>query len=454
MNRNSKTTNLSELPLNLAIWKMAIPTIGAMLIESLYHLVDSFWIGKLGAVPLAAASATAFFIWMAFSFSDLGGVAANTLVSQAVGAGNTGKIQDYLRRCLVINFFLSLIIMMIYFPLRNMIFVWLGLEYEVITMASEYLTPWLIGLPVLFSVFPVIATFRGSGDARTPMIIMGLMVILNVFLDPLFIFGFGPIPPFGLKGAAWVTVICHFFGLTIGIVILKGRGLFPGFTGFRFFYVALKDLKRVFSIGMPMALNGALFSLTYIGLTWVISFFGTDAVASIGMGHRIESYPWFVSYGFSVAAAALVGQYVGANQPRKAEQAAWKACIFACLLLIPFAVLILFGAEPVIRFFIDDPAVILEASVYLRISAICWLIGVFEVVLQGAFSGSGRTLPPLVIGMPLTVLRIPVSYYFAVVLGFGIQAIWLTIGASTILKGLIMAYWFSRGGWKKGTVLN
>ncbi len=448
MDNKPQTTNLTNLSVNRAIVHMAMPAMGSMLVESLYHLVDTFWVGKLGAAPMAAASAAAFLLWTIFSLSDLAGVAANTLSSQAVGADRSDKVAGILRQCLLAALFLSVILMLLALPFRRYLFMVLGLEAEVVVHAEAYLLPWLLGMPLFFLLWPVYQTFRGTGDARTPMLLTGLMVVLNAFLDPIFIFGFGPIPEFGLAGAAWVSVILHAVSFAVGIRILRRRGLWPEFTGRSFFKPDPAMFRKIVRIGLPIALNGAVFSLTYIGLTGVIALFGTPAVAAIGMGHRVESLPWFVSYGFSVAAASLVGQYIGAGRPDAAAQAAWRTCFLAGVLISFLIGIVWLFAEPIVQFFIADPVVVAESSLYLRIAMTCWLAGIFEVVLEGAFSGSGHTLPPLVIGMPLTILRIPAAYFLSVTLGWGSVGVWWAIGGSMILKGGAMAFWFSRNRWK------
>lgn len=445
----AKTTNLTELGLNRAILKMSLPTIMWMLSEALFHLVDSYWVGKLGAEPMAAASSTAFFLWIFFAFADVSGVANNALASQAVGAGRSDKVREYLRRSLLVALIFSTVIAGICWPLRRLIFAVLGLEPEVVDQAATYLEPWLIGMPIIYIAHTMGTTFRAVGDPATPTVMMFGLVIVNGILDPLLIFGWGPVPAMGLAGAAWCSVICHFIFLIPAALILARRGLLPRLLSLDFFRARLAQLSEIVRIGLPIATNGAFFSLTYVGLTWVIAKFGSESVAAIGVGHRLESFPWFFAYGFSIAASTLVGQYIGAGKPKEAGISAWRCCFSAALFILAFLLVILFAVEPVIAFFIDDPQVVAIGSTYLRIAAACWLVGVFDVVLEGAFSGAGYTLPPMLIGIPLTALRIPAAYVLAITMGYGTMGIWWAIGASSIIKGVLMIIWFARGTWKE-----
>jgi putative MATE family efflux protein len=452
MNRNPETINLTDMTLNRAIFSMAVPAAGSMMVQSLYHLVDTFWVGKLGAVPLAAVSATAFWIWMMFSLGDIAGVAANALVARAVGARRDDLIADNIRDCVMTSLAVSVILMALLLPSMGTLFRVLDLAPDVVAQATEYVWPWLLFLPVVLLMVPVASIFRAVGDARTPLKLQALMVVLNAVLDPIFIFGYGPIPAMGLAGAAWVTVGNQSLFILLGILILRKRGLW--FTPNRRTLAGItrSGIARVFRIGLPIALNGSLFSLSYVGLTWVIAQFGSSAVAAIGMGHRMEAFPWFVSYGFSVAAASLVGQYLGAGQPEQAERAVWKSGAVAFGGVLLFFVVMMLAVKPVVRWFIDDPAVVAQSAAYLRIVAACWLFGVFEVVLEGGFSGAGNTMPPLVVGVPFTMMRIPLAYLLAISLGMGVSGVWWAIGLSMVIKGILMIVWFRRGRWKMATV--
>lgn len=452
MNQRAGIVNLTDMSLNRAIVRMALPATGTMLVHSLYHLVDTFWVAKLGAIPLAAMSATAFWVWMMFSLGDIAGVAANALVARAVGARREEAISDYVRDCVLVSLAVSVALMLALFPTISYLLSLLGLETDVVAQASAYVRPWLLFLPVILLTVPVASIFRAVGDARTPLKLQLLMVGLNAVLDPLFIFGYGPIPAFGLVGAAWVTIINQSLFVVLGIILLKRRGLWFSPRWSVISEVRLDSIRQVVRIGLPIALNGCLFSLSYVGLTWVIAQFGSASVAAIGMGHRMEAFPWFVSYGFSVAAASLVGQYLGAGRPDMAERAVWKSSLIALAGVGLFCVVMLLAVEPIVRWFIDDPDVVAASAAYLQIVAVCWLFGVFEVVLEGGFSGAGDTLPPLAVGVPFTLARIPLAYLLAIEFEMGANGVWWAIGLSMVVKGILLGVWFSLGRWKHTVV--
>jgi Na+-driven multidrug efflux pump len=183
-------------------------------------------------------------------------------------------------------------------------------------------------------------------------------------------------------------------------------------------------------------------------LTRFITDFGAGPLAALGLGHRIEGMSYNVAVGFSFAASTLVGQNLGANKPERAEKAVWLNILYISLFLIFISLVFYFFGRHIIRFFIDDPDVIREGTQYLKVIALCEVFLGFEIVLEGAFSGAGNSLPPMLISVPLTWARIPLSLFFAHTLGMGSLGIWLSISLTTALKGIVMAFWFRRGHWK------
>ncbi len=440
-----RTTNLTELPLGKAILTMALPAALTVFVESLYYLVDTYWVGKLGAKPLASISATSFLLWMMASFSAIGETAGNALTAQVVGGKRDAELPELIRHVLLTTVLVSLVVMGLVGLTKSSLFSWFGLEADVAAGAEDYLAPWLIGLPLVYAMYMLSGVFRGVGDARTPLMMNILMVLANVVLDPLFIFGWGPVPAMGVAGAAWASLLCHSVGLLVAVPLLIHRGLWPRFS----LHLPWTRFRKIVEIGLPIAANGFFFSGIYVFLTKIIALFGSAPVAAVGLSHRMESVPWHFCVGFSVAAASLTGQYLGAGRPDDAERAVWKCSAIAGIFVSTYIVVLLLFAEEIVSFFIQDAEVIAISAQYLRIIGVSWFIGFFEVVLEGGFSGSGNTLPPLLIGMPLTLARIPLAYGLAVWLEWGVVGVWWAIASTTVLKGAMMALWFKRGYWKR-----
>ena len=208
-------------------------------------------------------------------------------------------------------------------------------------------------------------------------------------------------------------------------------------------------IRKIAAVGFPIAVNGMFFSGVYLALVRIISGFGTVPVATLGIVHRIENLGWFACTGFSVAGAALAGQLMGAGRRDEALRKVWRLtlCLSGILLLVS-AVYVLFGGA-MVSVFTEDSAVVAEGIRYLTIIAVFEALMGWETMFEEALGAVGTPGPALVVSTPLTLLRIPASWLFAVHFGLGVSAVWWVISASTALKGLSLALCFSFGRWRK-----
>lgn len=438
---------LAHIPLKKAVFRLALPAVASMMFIMVFNLVDAWWVGKLGAVPLAGVSAAAFLYWALESVGTLASTGVTAMVARFVGAEKLDLARKVSGQGILLAIILGAIFGALTLVFQNSILSSMGLEGEVKNVARQYIIIIAAGLFILFVALSIEAVFRGIGDTRTPMKIMSGALTLNAVLDPFFIFGIGPFPRLEAAGAALATVVSHAIAAAVGLVILQRSSMRlkmikrPPWIDFKLFY-------RISRIGAPIAFSGVMFSVSYMFLARIISRFGAEPLAAIGLGHRIEGLAFFTAVGFEVAATTLVGQNLGTNNPERAEKSAWLALLYASLILGLLSVLYFLFSKQIIQFFINDPRVIEEGSRYLKIIAIFEIFLAFEVVLQGAFSGAGNSVPPMVISVPLTWVRIPLGILLAYQLSLGSDGIWWAISVTTGLKGVLMAIWFKSGRWK------
>lgn len=436
---------LTVMPLSRAILRLAGPAITSMLFIMVFQLVDAWWVGKLGAQPLAGVSAAAFLFWALESVATMASTGINAMVARFVGEKNEDKASLVVGQGTLLSILLSLIFSIAGLAFQSKIFKAMGIEAAVATAAADYMTIIFLGLVTIYLSFAIDAAFRGMGDTKTPLKLVASGLTLNMILDPFFIFGLGPFPRMETAGAALATIIGHGFIAVLGIILLQRRKvrikLNKGFIDFGL-------LWRITRIGAPIAFSGLMFSISYMFLTRVITRFGPEALAALGLGHRIEGVSYFAAVGFSVAAATLVGQNLGAEKPWRAEKAAWLTILYISIFLLLVSVVYFFFGGFIIRFFINDANVIQEGMHYLKIIALFEVFLGFEVVLEGAFSGAGNSLPPMLVAVPITWARIPLAVYLADVAGMGSNGIWWAIAVTTGLKGILLALWFLRGKWK------
>ncbi|UCH92508.1 MAG: MATE family efflux transporter [Candidatus Aminicenantes bacterium] len=439
-------------PIGKALVSLAAPAVLSVFFNFVFEIIDMFWIGKLGAVSTAALGSASFFIWMLRGLGLTVATGAIALVSRRTGEKNEPGLLAAISNAIGSAFLFSLLMLVIFLPIGLNIFRWLNLEPAVAAFSREYSLVFLSGLIFVYLMMTLEYIIRGVGDTRTPMIITGVSFLLNAVLDPIFIFVLG----MGLKGAAYATILSQGVGaLLMAVVLLKkipaliqsrsnGVAFSPGKSGefFRQFHIIIK-------IGGPVGVSDAGFSFIYLLLTGIICIFGKEPLAAITIAHRLEGILFFICLGFSMAVAPMVGQYLGAGQPENAKKSVYLALKVTSGILLIICVIYFLFAPFLFRVFINDPLIIRDGVIYLRIIAVFEIFLAFEVVLGGAFSGAGETRPLFWVVFPLTALRIPLAYLFAVMLQLKVTAIWAVIAFTMVLKGALLLYIFNKGKWAK-----
>jgi putative MATE family efflux protein len=297
----------------------------------------------------------------------------------------------------------------------------------------------LAGMPLYFVFVWLSAAFRAVGDARTPLRLLAIGAVVNLVLDPLLIFGPGPLPALGVTGAACATVASWLVASAWGWVLLARLGIRP--AAFDFLKPPAAETWRAFRVGLPLALEGALFSFIYILLTRVITSFGTPAVAALGVCHKLEVLNYFVCAGMGAAATTLVGQNLGAGDNRRAVRSAWRTLYLTCLPVGAITVLLAAFPELAISVFSSDAEVVEAGTTYVLVVSLSQLFMAAEVVLLGAFAGAQWTAVPAVTVVGLTALRVPFAMWL-VSRGWGVEAVWFAIASTTVVKGTILAVLF------------
>lgn len=431
-------------PILNTLFSLALPAVASSLFFVVYEIIDMFWVGKLGAKPVAALSTASFFVWMLRALAQTIATGALALISRRAGEKDKDALEKTTMNALLAAFIFAAFIMVSFFPLAVRVFKWINLEAEVAFLAREYALVFLAGLPFVYLMLTAEHIIRGVGNTKVPMIIIGFALFLNAVLDPVFIFHF----KMGLKGAAVATILAQI----IGCILMTGaiwrflpdcrpKCLRLNKSFFR------ESFFPMMKIGAPISFSTAAFSMIYLVLSGIISTFGSAPLAAIGIGHRIEAFPYFIALGLSMATATMVGQNLGAGQPEKAKQSAFSSLKIASVILLVTSFIFYFFPETLYRFFIGDSDVVHHGAEYIRAVAVFEIFLGFEVVLEGAFTGAGDTKPPFIIVFTVTLLRIPLAYFLSITLGFGTIAIWWSISTTTFLKGAILFYWFRKGHW-------
>ena len=442
---------LGQSSLTSQLMKISLPIMASNLLQIMYSMVDAYFLGKLGKEAISAPSITMNISNFIIVFGAAFSVAGTTMVSQAFGANreNTKRLDFLASQVFLVNLLMSIIVMFsgifLTHPLLTLMQVPSGLTYD---YTFQYMTITFLTMPLLFGDFILRGALLGVGDSLTPLYVKGVAVLLNVILDPILIFGFGPIPAMEVAGAAWATFIARMVSCTISMVILFG-----GFKGIRVRFSLMRPhwptLGLMTRIGLPASFGQSISSLGFAVVQGVVNTFGPAVIAAFGVGNRVQSIFNMPAQGISMGVAILVGKKLGEQDSVEAETIAKRGMwIIGVFISLGMGMVFLFG-KYIIMFFVNDAEVVqygVEMFKYTTISVI--FFAVYNVIL-GAFQGGGMTRPIMVLNIVrLWVIRVPLTYILPLLFGLGTQGIWIGMLTSNVLVALWAMYLFKKGSWK------
>jgi len=406
----------------------------------LINLVDTFYISLIGNKELVAISFTfpVTFTIMSFSFGI--GIAASAVISRAIGEGNTKKVKRLTTDSLSLVSFIILFIAGLSFLNLDFIFFSIGASNENLTLIKEYMIPWLLG--VVFVVIPIVGNnaIRATGDAKTPSIIMVIMAVVNAVLDPILIFGIGPFPELGIKGAAFSTVFSYFIIMIVGFWVLgvREKMLSKNILNFDEILISWKELLH---IGIPSMFTQLLLPISTLILTRIAADLGDETVAALGVGSRIESVAMIGLISLSSILIPFIGQNFGAKKFRRIKDANRFSLKFAIIWgTISWIILALFS-EMIAWTFTKD-IVIQELIIEFF-----WIVP-FGFSFQGIsmlISASCNALNRPLLSTSINIMRLFVFLIPSVYLGskiWGSTGFFLGIALGNLATGLIAWFWF------------
>lgn len=438
-----------------ALLTLAVPIVFANLLQTAYQLIDTFWVGRLGASAVAAVSLSFPVIFFLISLGIGLAVAGTILVSQYQGAGDTDAVNQVSAQALVGVVAISLLLAVAGFFGARHVVAFLGAGEDVLPLATSYLRVSFVGLPFLFAYVIFQSLMRGVGDARTPLLIVTGTVALNFVLDPLFILGLGPVPKLGVAGAALATVVTQGLAALVGLVML-----FSGRYGIKLaarnLWPDVRLLWRLLKLGLPAAVEQSSRALGLMLMTILVAGFGTVTLAAYGIGSRMLSFVIIPALGLSQATSALVGQNVGAGKIDRAERTAYLSAAIALAGLSLVGVLGFVFAHPIVALFVPgEPEVIGQGALFVKITALTYGVIGAQLVFTGAFRGSGNTVVAMAIALvSLWMLQFPLAWVLSERTTLGEVGIWIAYPVQNIITALIALIWFSRGSWKRRNVLD
>lgn len=444
-----KKIDYTKAPLIKSLAVLAIPIVFANILQSLYSLIDIFWVGRLGASAVAAISMSLPILFLVLSLGIGMSVTGTILVAQYKGKKDKKNVNHVSGQTFLMMAISAVILSIIGWIIAEPLLKLLGATPDFLPDAVSYLQIMFVGMCLLFAFFVFQALMRGVGDVITPMIIVAVTVVLNAILDPIFVLGWGPIPPFGVKGAAIVTVIAQGAAAIVGIsLLLSGRyEIYLKWADFRPDFTLV---KKMFRLGLPLSIEEIVRGLSTFFLFYLIANFGTTTIAAFGVGIRILSFVLIPATGIAIATATIVGQSIGAKKIDRAEKITWKSSGIGFLIMTSISIVLYFIAEPVSAFFVPGEAeVIRQSTEFLRILSIGFGAITVQHVFIGTVKAAGETIAAMILNIfSKAFLLIPTAWILAMSLGFGEVGIWWTYPVTYTIAAILALAWFLRGSWK------
>ncbi|MFZ0806158.1 MAG: MATE family efflux transporter, partial [Candidatus Sulfotelmatobacter sp.] len=400
--------------LNRAILLLAVPMVLEMVLESLFAVVDVFWVGRLGANAVATVGLTESMLSLVFAIGLGLSLSTTAMVARRIGEKDPEGAADAAVQAIALGLVVSVAVGVPCFLFAPRLLGLMGATPEIIAVGSSYTRICLGGSCAVLLLFLNNAIFRGAGDAAIAMRLLWVSNIINLILDPCLIFGWGPFPKMGVTGAALAT----FTGRSIGVLYQFYR-LLKGTERIRILVWQIRIhgevLLRLIRVSVTGILQFAIAHTSWIGLVRIVSIFGAAALAGYTIAIRIVVFAILPSWGLSNAAATLVGQNLGADHPDRAEKAVWRTGLYNVIFLGALGVIFIVFAEPIVRVFTSDAAVVPLGAACLRIVSYGNLGYAYFMVMMQAFNGAGDTITPTIVNFfGFWLFEIPLAYTLAI----------------------------------------
>lgn len=436
-----------------SLWRslpaLAVPMFVSAFLQNLQSVIDLYWVGSLGSASVAALAISGTTLMILFPVAMGMATGAVALVSRRIGAGEADKAADVAGQALTLAFVAGILAGAVGWVFAGDICRLLGASDEVLTLARTYLRITFAGAFTMFVLFVGNSVLQAAGNTVIPMCIMGAANVLNLILDPLLIFGWCGFPAMGVAGAAIATVIAQLLAAA-GVVAWLVGGRLQVRADPRFWRLTLAVSRSLVGIGLPGSGQMLARGLMSMALMRVVAAGGTSAVAAYGIGLRLHMILLMPAFALGNAAATMVGQNLGAENPRRAAQAALMAVAAGLAIMAAGLALFVPFAGPIVRVFDATPVVVAIGRSFIVVTFPFLLFSVPAIVLGRALNGAGDTLAPMVSTIvALWGVQVPLAILLSRTMVPGTTGIWWAISVAGALHGLMVSGWFVHGSWKR-----
>ena len=431
-----------------AVFRLALPTMGAVALQDVYSLVDMFWVGKLGSSAVAAVSLAGILIGVSFTVVIGLSVGCLALVSRHVGTGSRAGGERVAAQSVLLAVALSAATILVGLVFAEDLLRLLGAPEEVVSQGSAYVRIAAVGSLPMYLGIALTSSLRASGDAMTPLVVLLIANVINIALDPILIFGWFGMPALGVAGSACATLLAQIAGLGIVLHVFF-------VSGHTHFHLRLQHLRpdwptmwRIIRVGVFSSGEALVRNVSALALVRIIASYGKWSLAAYGIGMRLFFAALMPGIGVGIAAATLVGQNLGAGLPRRSARAAWLATGFFAAIGIGAALLFTGLGEPLVRLFNSEPNVVATGVTFLLFIGVTMPFTSLSAVLSKSLQGAGDTFSPMAItALAMLCLRIPLAYVLSASMG-SVTGVWVAAALSNVVQGCAFAFWFGLGRWK------
>ncbi|HZJ43982.1 MAG TPA: MATE family efflux transporter [Pyrinomonadaceae bacterium] len=444
--------NYTTGPIGRSILLLAIPMVLEMVMESVFAVVDIFWVSHLGTDAAATVGLTESLLTLIYALAIGLSIGATAMVARRIGEQNPEGAARAAVQAIAIALIVSAVIAAIGAPLAPKLLALMGGSPWVIEHGSSFTRVMLAGNVTVVMLFMVNAIFRGAGDAAIAMRTLWLANWINILLGPCLIFGIGPFPKLGIVGAAIATNIGRGTGVVYALIRLFRHG---GRFDIQRHHLRLEPaiMSRLLRLSSTATFQVFIGMASWIGLVRIISSFGSDAVAGYTFGIRVILFALLPSWGMSNAAATMVGQALGAKAPQRAERAVWQAGFYNMIFLGLVGLVFIVFAPQIIGLYTADPHVAAYGIDCLRVVSYGFLFYAYGMVLGQSFNGAGDTWTPTIINLFVFWLwEIPLAFVLSVHFDLGPRGVFIAITVAFSTLAVVSALVFRQGRWKTRVV--
>lgn len=441
--------DLTQGSIKRAIFLLSIPMILEMVMESLFAVVDIFFVGKIGTDAVATVGLTESVITIIFALAIGLSMGATAMVSRRIGEKKPEAASVVAAQSILFGVIVSLLLGVLGYTYAEDVLRLMGGSEELIKTGKGY-TEILFGTNVVIMLlFLLNGVFRGAGDAATAMRALWIANGLNILLDPIFIFGIGSFEGYGVQGAAMATTIGRGCGVLYQLYILfNGKSIVK--INWSHFKTNFQIILRLIRLGAGGAGQFVISSMSWAILVYILSQnFGESIVAGYTIAIRVIIFTILPAWGMANAASTLVGQNLGANNPERAEISVWKTAQYNTYFLIGVSFFLYLFAEPTIKLFTSDIEAIEAGVISLKIIAVGYAFFGYGMVISQSFNGAGDTRTPTLINfICFWLIEIPMAYLLAVYFEVGHTGVYYAIIIAEIVLAILCIYIFRKGKWK------